>query len=334
MASGRGDAGELTLFQKAIRRLRRAWWGSRYTCDKWTRAERLEYLEQAVGYLMWESSRQSSVLRHLAAPVLADLPAIRRTKASFDYQWAEIPGGAAMLDAPEFRAQATRLVTQFTGLPAEWFRGKRVIDAGCGNGRFSWALCELGAEVLSLDQSAHGLRQTAEACHGFPAHRTMQVDLLKPLPVMDAVDLVWSFGVLHHTGDTYRAFRNLVPLVKPGGYLYMMIYGEPRPHLVDDLFEINEYGSWRHRTMNFSLPEKLAAIRGGMEAGQFRTVGEAAINGYFDAISPPINDLYTFEELESWLIDAGFCEIVRTVDARNHHVIGRRVVGGPAAAAP
>jgi len=320
----------LTLFQRAVRRLRRAWWGSEYRYERWSRAERLEYLEQAIEYLTWQSSRQSALLRHLAAPVLADLPAIRNTRASFDYQWAEIPGGAAMLDSPEFRSQATALVTRFTGLPAEWFRGKRVIDAGCGNGRFSWALCQLGAEVLSCDQSTHGLQQTSVACRAFPTHRTMQVDLLKPPPITSAVDLVWSFGVLHHTGDTYRAFKNLVPLVKPGGYLYLMIYGEPRPHVTDDFFEINEYEDWRHRTMNLSLPEKLAAIRQGMEAGQFRTVGEAAINGYFDAVSPPINDLYTFRELESWLLDAGFCDITRTVDARNHHVIGRKILGGPA----
>lgn len=315
-----------------MRRLRRAWWGDRYTSDKWSRAERLEYLEQAVEYLTWESSRHSALLRHLSAPLLAELPSIRHTKASFDFQWAEIPGGAAMLDSPDFRAHATTLVTEFTRLPPEWFRGKCVIDVGCGNGRFSWALCALGADVLSLDQSEHGLRQTAEACRAFPSHRTMRVDLLKPLPIDETADLVWSFGVLHHTGDTYGAFRHVVPLVRPGGYLYVMIYGEPRRHVADDFFEINEYERWRHRTMNMTLPEKLAAIRQGMDTGQFRTSGEAAVNGYFDAISPPINDLHAFEEIESWLVDAGFRDITRTVEARNHHVIARRIATGVAPA--
>ena len=48
------------------------------------------------------------------------------------------------------------------------------------------------------------------------------------------------------------------------------------------------------------------------------------MHGYFDAISPPINDLHTFEELEGWLLDSGFHNIKRTVDARNIHVIAQR----------
>jgi hypothetical protein len=57
------------------------------------------------------------------------------------------------------------------------------------------------------------------------------------------------------------------------------------------------------------------------------------VHGYFDAISPPINDLHSFEELESWLIEAGFRDITRTMNARNHHVIGRRTTAGSTVAA-
>ena len=317
----------MTFLRRVVGRLRRMWRGDRDRFERWDRDQRLAYLEQVVEYLSWETSRQSALLRHLAAPILSELPIIRNTKASFDYQWAEIPSGAAMLDSPEFREQATGFVLEFTGLPAAWFRGKRVIDVGCGNGRYSWALCQLGAEVVSLDQSEHGLRNTAAACAGFPSHRTVKIDLLKPLPLDETADLVWSFGVLHHTGDTYRAFLNVVPLVKPGGYLYMMVYGEPRRHAIDDFIEVNEYESWRRRTMNLSLPKKLDVIRQGMKDRQFRMVGDQFVHGYFDAISPPINDLHTFEELESWLIEAGFRDITRTSPSRNLHVRAQRAIG-------
>lgn len=314
----------MTLLDRAMAKLRRRWYGAGYTRDKWTKAERIAYLESVVEYLTWQVSNQAILVRHAAAPILNDLPAIRRTKESFDFQWAEIPTGLHTLEHPAFRAAATTNVTRFTRLPADWFAGKRVIDVGCGMGRYSWALCELGANVLSLDQSAHGLRHAAEACRAFPSHRTMQVDLLRPIPATEPGDLVWSFGVLHHTGDTYRAFRNVVPLVKPGGYLYLMIYGEPRPAVREDFDEINEYELWRHWTANLDLRGKLAMIREHMQAGHFRINGEELVHGYFDAVAPPINDLHTFEEIESWLLDAGFEGITRTMESRNIHVIARR----------
>jgi SAM-dependent methyltransferase len=314
------------ILRRVVRRLRREWYGpSGYLRETWAREERIAYLESVVEYLTWQTSNQAALLRHVAAPIVQDLPAVTRTKQSFDFQWAEIPTGRYMLENAEFREAAPGYVSQFTGLPKDWFRGKRVFDVGCGLGRYSWALCQLGSEVLSLDQSEHGLRRTAEACRDFPGHRVMQVDLLKPIPINEQADLVWCFGVLHHTGDTYRAFKNVAPLVKPEGYISLMVYGEPRPLFGLDYDELNEYDYWRRRTGNLSLRDKVRVLRENMKAGLFRTVGDEHVHGYFDAISPPINDLHSFEEIESWLLEAGFGDIVRTVETRNHHVIARRL---------
>ena len=131
-------------------------------------AARIAYLEEVVRYLDFQVANQASLLRYLAAPVIHELPLVRETKASFDFQWAKIPVGRFMLENEDFRKEAPGYVTQFTGLPAEWFAGKRVIDAGCGLGRYSWALCSLGARVLSIDQSANGVARTREACRNFP----------------------------------------------------------------------------------------------------------------------------------------------------------------------
>jgi SAM-dependent methyltransferase len=315
----------MNIVRRIVNRVHRMWYGpSGYLRETWDREERIAYLERVVEYLTWQTTNQGALLRYLAAPHIHELPIVSQTKESFDFQWAEIPTGRYMLDNPQFRAEAPGYVCDFTSLPRAWFQGKTVFDVGCGMGRYSWALCELGADVLSLDQSDHGLRLTAEACRDFPRHRVMKADLLKPLPLDEHADLVWSFGVLHHTGDTYGAFRNVAPLVKRGGYMYMMIYGEPRPLFGLDYEEINEYEYWRHRTLNVGLRDKVAAIRKAMAAGEFRVVGDEHVHGYFDAISPRINDLYTFEELESWLLDAGFVDIRRTIETRNHHIIARR----------
>lgn len=130
---------------------------------------RIEYLEEVVRYLDFQVANQASLLRHLAGPVIQDLPEVRATRASFDFQWAELPTGRYMLENEQFRAEAPGYVQEFTGLPASWFPGKTVLDAGCGLGRYSWALCQLGARVTSIDQSDHGLRRTTDACGTFPA---------------------------------------------------------------------------------------------------------------------------------------------------------------------
>lgn len=276
-------------------------------------------------WLYYENSRLSALVRHLSAPVINTLPDASQTRGSFDFQWDSIPLGRWSLDHPEFRKEATDYVLQFTGLPESWFTGKSVIDVGCGAGRYSWAMSKLGANVLSVDQSAHGLEKTAEVCREFPGHRTKQVDLLKPLDLDETFDMVWSFGVLHHTGDTYGAFCRVAPLVRPGGYLFLMLYGEPRLDQPDDFAEVAEYDLWRRRTRNMTLVERLRAIREGMDAHQFRAHGDLLIEGYFDAISPRINDLYTFDEIENWLLSHGFSHIRRTVDTRNHIVVARKL---------
>ncbi len=282
---------------------------------------RMSLLEAQVAYLEYESGRMASLLRHLAAPILQDLPLTKQTRDSFDFQWDKLPKGRWNLENKLFRQEATGYVCQFTEFSPEWFRGKKVIDVGCGGGRYSWALCCLGAEVLSIDQSLHGLERTQKACKDFPNHRIKQVNLLEPLAIDETFDLVWSFGVLHHTGDTYGSFKKIVPLVKPGGYLFMMLYGEPRKGMIDEYKAINEYEHWRRKTRNMTFDERLSAIQEAMDKHCFAVYGSEYIEGYFDAISPTINDLYSWEEVESWLLLEGFSNIKRTVDMRNLHVI-------------
>jgi len=52
--------------------------------------------------------------------------------------------------------------------------------------------------------------------------------------------------------------------------------------------------------------------------------GEENLNGWFDALSPQINDLYRFDEIVGWLTEWGFEDITRTLESRNHHFVARR----------
>src|SRR5262245_49212750 len=111
----------LTLGRRIVRRIRRAWFGpSGYLPQTWDPEERMAYLERVVDYLTWQTSNQARLLRYLAAPVIRDLPIVAETKASFDFQWAEIPTGRYMFEDDRFRAEAPGYVCQFTSMAAEW----------------------------------------------------------------------------------------------------------------------------------------------------------------------------------------------------------------------
>ena len=146
--------------------------------------------------------------------IAVDAP--RQTLASFDWQWANLAQGDFMPGDPWFDTHAARvLARELCAIDGRWFVGKRVLDAGCGQGRWTRALLELGAEVTAVDYSEAGLERTRALCAGFRRLHTRRVNLLE-IPhdlARERFDLVFSFGVLHHTGDTRRALSNIAALV-------------------------------------------------------------------------------------------------------------------------
>ncbi|QEE18732.1 class I SAM-dependent methyltransferase [Youhaiella tibetensis] len=280
-------------------------------------AEEVRKLRYESDYLQLEVSRLRSLVRYLTADIIHDLPMQRQTKDSFDYQWGHTDDGSWIDNHPEIREREPRLVCQYSGLPRDWFTGKTVLDAGCGSGRFSWAMASMGALVTALDQSASGVDHTRRACAEFGDRVVVrQHDLTRPIDLSSTFDLVWSFGVLHHTGNTYGAFSNIASLVKPGGYIFLMLYGEPTGRDSGEFAYYTEVESLRRHTSVMSFDDRLKFLQGlkGDQAG-----------GWFDAVSPEINDTYSFYEIQLWLQRAGFGDIRRTMDHASHHVIARKV---------
>lgn len=109
--------------------------------------------------------------------------------------------------------------------------GLTFIDVGSGSGLFSLAARRLGAKVSSFDFDPDSV-----ACTGELKRRYFADDpdwkLLGQASVLDEAfigglgqyDVVYSWGVLHHTGEMWRAIDNAASLVKPGGRLFIMIY--------------------------------------------------------------------------------------------------------------
>ena len=110
-----------------------------------------------------------------------------------------------------------------TGLRLDELSGLRVLDAGCGGGRYSRLAALAGARVIGADHSA-AVEKASEVCRDLPAAGFLQADLKRlPLPT-ESFDLVFSIGVMHHDQDTRSVFNQVARMVRPGGRLAVWLY--------------------------------------------------------------------------------------------------------------
>ena len=108
--------------------------------------------------------------------------------------------------------------------------GLTFLDIGCGSGLHSLAALQLGAfEVISFDYDPQSVEATSilHTYAGKPANwKIMQGSVLDErfMTTLAKSDIVYSWGVLHHTGDVWRAIRNAAIPLAPGGLFYIALY--------------------------------------------------------------------------------------------------------------
>lgn len=111
-------------------------------------------------------------------------------------------------------------------------QGLRFLDVGSGSGLFSLAARRMGATVHSFDYDPQSVACTRELKQRFLPGDARWV--VEPGSVLDEQylkalgqwDIVYSWGVLHHTGDQWRALGNLQGLVADGGRLFIALYND------------------------------------------------------------------------------------------------------------
>jgi 2-polyprenyl-6-hydroxyphenyl methylase/3-demethylubiquinone-9 3-methyltransferase len=110
--------------------------------------------------------------------------------------------------------------------------GKSFLDIGSGSGLFSLSAEKLGATVTSFDYDLGSVACAKYLRSNFsPGNAKWEIQqgsvLDKSfLKTLDKYDIVYSWGVLHHTGDMWQAVENVVPLVKEKGLLCIAIYND------------------------------------------------------------------------------------------------------------
>lgn len=143
-------------------------------------------------------------------------------------------------------------------LGIESLNGLKFLDIGCGSGLFSLAAVRLGAEkVYSFDFDWNSVTCTREIKRRFSPDAANWIiesgSVLNDvyLHSLGEYDIVYSWGVLHHTGNMWKALENTVIPIKKGGRLFISIYNDQGWN--------SRFWSWVKRTYNV-LPSFLRFV--------------------------------------------------------------------------
>lgn len=264
----------------------------------------------------------------------------RQTRENFSYEWDnhDLAGSTWSMQLSD---RVKWFFIEPLRIPVEEFRGKIMLDAGCGNGSQSVAYTELGLEVIAVDLSSglehgHAFRRMHPGAVPEKVH-FVQGDLQRPPLGPGTVDIIHSAGVLHHTPNTLQTFRALRPLLRPGGTFYVWLYKYEK--LVTPVVN-----SIRTVTTRVS-PRGFARIAQAMAVpfiGFCKTVNALGIRAYsqisrreaalalMDIFGAPYAYYHSYDEVANWYAAAGFSEVWPCNDGRR----GFGVCGRIGAASP
>jgi SAM-dependent methyltransferase len=214
-------------------------------------------------------------------------------------------------------------------LPKEFFKDKLVLDAGCGSGRWTYAMASLGARVIAVDLTDSGVAAAHAATASMDNVAVVQASLYQLPFKPESFDFVVSWGVMHHTPNTKAAFDRVAPMTKRGGMFYAMVYERHNPwkFMWTDMIR-----RWLHR---FPEPQRYDLCRRLIIKNRFLysllshhiicapypqsgdPLEVSTIQyGLYDAYTPMYNYLHTREEVAAWFKEHQFDQLELTKPVR------------------
>ncbi len=247
-------------------------------------------------------------------PDADDSPRAPDVRAAFERQWRHF-SRLRRLFGKDPAAMAANLANARIGsrIRAPWYRGRLVLDAGCGHGRYLRAFADLGATAVGVDVGEGPLH--AGVPTDDPRIHLVQGDVLR-LPFRDGVfDLAFCDGVLHHTPDARRGFLELARVVRPGGAVYAWLY--PEEGAVREAF----FGAARAvttrlpgpvlRTLCFAIAPLTALVRSYSGTRFPQATWAECAQVVHDWLAPRLQSHHTFEEVAGWAREAGIRDVER-----------------------
>jgi len=191
---------------------------------------------------------------------MPEKPVAAELKTEVQNFWNAEPCGSRYLgDSTDFEAHARAryelepYIREFAGF--DQAAGKRVLEIGVGMGADYLEWLKAGAVAAGVDLSSASLERARQRCEtaGYtPDLRQADAEHL-PFP-NDSFDVVYSYGVMHHSPDTAQCVREARRMLKPGGALRIMIYQHPS---LTGLMLWLRYGWWRGKSLRRSVYDYL-----------------------------------------------------------------------------
>ncbi|SNQ62992.1 methyltransferase domain-containing protein [Candidatus Methanoperedens nitratireducens] len=213
-------------------------------------------------------------------------------------------------------------------------KNQKILEVGCGAGRFTQIAIETGAEVYSFDLSTAvdaclANNGTAKNLHIFQAS-------IYELPFQKGYfDKIFCFGVLQHTPDVKKAFSSLVPYLKPGGEIVVDIYKKSVRNYFQSKYFLRIFTKQVDSTKLYILLTKVVPVLlpASSALKKIPAFGNSlsslipiinyknvlpvkdedlmdwAILDTFDMLSPRYDSPQTMKTLKRWFMEAGLTDI-------------------------
>jgi ubiquinone/menaquinone biosynthesis C-methylase UbiE len=218
--------------------------------------------------------------------------------------------------------QTIEIVSQFlynVDLPEDWFKNKICLDAGCGSGFAVWVMNHLGANCYGCDIG--DMNKVRERLGGLKVELENASVLDLPYP-SDYFDFVHCNGVLHHTTNPRQGFTELVRVTKPGGVLFVGLYGKGG---------LYNYSLRLGRIMAKFIPynwinDLTSLVLKNIKVPNSFIPAKVSI---LDNLYVPIRESYRDKEIRKWFYDIDFEEVVRTkTTVFDHQKLVNRLIHG------
>jgi len=205
-----------------------------------------------------------------------------------------------------------------------FFRGKLVLDAGCGMGRHAVFASKWGAKVVGID-IGNSVDIAYENTKKLPNVHILQADIYH-LPFKKEFDFAYSIGVLHHLPEPEKGFRKLLAVLKPKGSIFAWVYGREGNQILKILDPVRKNITSKcplwfvyalsGMMMVFLYPLIKASKLSGNKDSFFRYLSGFNFRQnhsiLFDQLLPPVANYYKKEEFERWFKNAGLKNIMIT----------------------